>query len=579
MRSIRLNSTSFSIALLCCFLLMITTTIKADVDLPKETYKALGVTKSSSPKQLFDALEKRYHDPAQGAGKGKYAKLWEPIPMSIYFNPYTFYNPPSTVKEINSRQECVSCHEDETPGWVQMWRKSSHANLSEIRNLPLGDPRFYKKEKLKQIEKNLRSMGKLGKDEQLSEVGCIDCHVSINTKSKAAHDKDLRMPDAAVCGTCHLQEFAERESERDTQIWPNDEWPKGRPSHALDYRANVETGIWAGMAEREIAEGCTACHYTQNKCDACHTRHEFSVVEARKPEACATCHRGIDHNNYENYIMSKHGTKYTSLGDDWNWDVQLKDAQAEGGQTSPTCASCHMEYKGKYSHNVVRKVRWGNYPSVPGVAENITSDWSEERLDAWVETCKQCHSERFSRAYLELMDKATLAGLAKFQEANQVVKALYDDELLPGQKTNRPPPPVPEKDGPASFFQLFWSKGNNPTSIEVEAMEMGENDLVKLHVGVAHANPGNWTYTEGWESLIRAYAKITQADTELREMAGLMKRVEALEGKKAARIIDLNRSGARYSMGAIGGGMFLLGGLGLIGWHRKKGSVNDRNRC
>ena len=28
--------------------------------------------------------------------------------------------------------------------------------------------------------------------------------------------KDLRMPTADVCGTCHLQEFAERESERDT---------------------------------------------------------------------------------------------------------------------------------------------------------------------------------------------------------------------------------------------------------------------------------------------------------------------------------------------------------------------------
>ena len=573
MRFMSVSRIRFLNAVLCSVLLVAVSNASADI--PKETYDALGVSKSASPKDLYDALEKRYHDPAQGAGKGKYSDLWEPIPMSKYFDPFTFYKPPSTVKEVNSRQECVECHEDETAGWVQMWRKSTHSNLSEVRNLPPSDPRYYKKAKLEQVEENLRSMGKLGNDEQLNEVGCIDCHFDINTKKKAAHDKDLRLPDAAVCGTCHVQEFAERESERDTQIWPNDEWPKGRPSHALDYRANVETGIWAGMAEREVAEGCTACHNTQNKCDSCHTRHEFSVVESRKPEACAMCHRGIDHNNYENYIMSKHGTLYTSLGDDWDWNVQLKDAHAKGGQTAPTCASCHMEYKGKFSHNVVRKVRWGNYPSVPGIAENITSEWSEKRLDAWVDTCTQCHSERFARAYLELMDKATLSGLAKFQEVSKVVTQLYDDGLLPGQKTNRPAPPAPEKDGPASFFQLFWTKGNNPTSVEVEAMEMGENDLVKLHVAVAHVNPGNWTYTEGWESMSRAYAKIMQADTELREKAELMKRVEALEGKQMSQMIDLDRTETKFSMAGLGGAMFLLGGLGLIGWYRKKKSADD----
>ena len=65
------------------------------------------------------------------------------------------------------------------------------------------------------------------------------------------------MPTADVCGNCHLQEFAERESERDTITWPKDQWPKGRPSHALDYRANVEVEVYAGMSQREIADGCT----------------------------------------------------------------------------------------------------------------------------------------------------------------------------------------------------------------------------------------------------------------------------------------------------------------------------------
>ena len=67
-----------------------------------------------------------------------------------------------------------------------------------------------------------------------------------------------------------------------------------------------------------------------------------------------------------------------------------------------------MEYEGEFAHNMVRKIRWANYPFVPGIAENINSEWSSARLDSWVVTCTQCHSERFARSYLELMDKGCL---------------------------------------------------------------------------------------------------------------------------------------------------------------------------
>ena len=94
-----------------------------------------------------------------------------------------------------------------------------------------------------------------------------------------------------------------------------------------------------------------------------------------------------------------------------------------------------MEFEGEYAHNMVRKIRWANYPFVPGIAENINSEWPEERLDAWVVTCTQCHSERFARSYLDLMDKGTLQGLAKYQDAHEVVEKLYEEGLLAGQKT------------------------------------------------------------------------------------------------------------------------------------------------
>ncbi len=49
---------------------------------PKETYKALNLEQSASPKQLHEALVKRYKDPAQGAGRGTLAKYWEPVPTA-----------------------------------------------------------------------------------------------------------------------------------------------------------------------------------------------------------------------------------------------------------------------------------------------------------------------------------------------------------------------------------------------------------------------------------------------------------------------------------------------------------------
>jgi hypothetical protein len=71
--------------------------------------------------------------------------------------------------------------------------------------------------------------------------------------------------------------------------------------------------------EEEIADlkakGSTFGHAA---CDSCHTRHTFSVAEAREPEACASCHMGFDHPQWEMYSTSKHGI------------------------AAPTCQTCHM---------------------------------------------------------------------------------------------------------------------------------------------------------------------------------------------------------------------------------------------
>lgn len=448
-------------------------------------------------------------------GKGKHGQYWAPIPIQKYWNPKDFYTPPTAVQGEVTREMCVTCHQASTPGAFHAWQGSGHANLQKIRDLSNEqDARFYKKEKLAAVEKNLTDQGLLKAGEHLKEVGCIDCHGPVGANS-IRHDKDLVMPDRAKCGTCHVQEFAEAESEKE-QEWPQKQWGKGHPSHSVDWEANIDLAIWAAMPEREIAQGCDMCHYQQNKCDGCHTRHTFSAAEARQPEACATCHNGVDHNEFENFMLSKHGTVYQTLGkDSWNFQAPLKDALTKGNYTAPTCQFCHFEADGQFSHNLVKKVRWAFNPQ-PAIADNLEHPWFKDRKALWIKTCSNCHSPSFADSYLTAADKGTIAGLKVEREAKDVVEALYKDGLLPGQKTDRPAPPKPEEDSAGGFFQLFWAKGNNPSHVERVYADMWEHDLIKLYKGLVHGNPGGFTYTEGWSELLRDYADIMDENDRLR---------------------------------------------------------------
>lgn len=462
----------------------------------------------------YRALKERYE--ATHPGKGQYGAYWDAIPIEKYWNPKNFYKPPTQVKGPMSRSDCLGCHESLTPGGHKAWQTSVHANLSAIRALAdPKDPRFYKKQKLEDIERNLKQQNLLKSDETLNEVGCIDCHGGIGLP-QIEHDKTLIMPDRASCGTCHVAEFAESEAEKE-QTWPQGQWSKGHPSHAFDWKANVETAVWAAMPEREIAQGCDQCHYQQNKCDGCHTRHSFSVAEARQPEACATCHNGVDHNEFENYMASKHGTIYQTQGKArWNFEAPLKDWLTEGHYTAPTCQTCHFETNGSYSHNLTGKVRWAFNPT-PAIADNLKHPWFEARKELWLKTCSNCHSRSFAQSALEAADKGTISGLKVEQEARKVVEGLYKDQLLVGQTSHRPVPPAPEEDKAGAFFQLFWAKGNNPSRVERVHADMWEHDLIKLYKGLFHNNPGGFTYTEGWSPLLRDYTEIMDENTRLRE--------------------------------------------------------------
>ena len=140
--------------------------------------------------------------------------------------------------------------------------------------------------------------------------------------------------------------------------------------------------------ELERTTGCFACHGTRvevsggrpdpgtwpnvgigrinpdgsrGSCSSCHTRHLFSLVEARKPEACDQCHLGPDHPQIEIYNESKHGTIYNAEGqppgngtpDDRRWTAG-RDFRA------PTCTFCHMSAASTVArtHDVTERLAW-----------------------------------------------------------------------------------------------------------------------------------------------------------------------------------------------------------------------------
>lgn len=84
------------------------------------------------------------------------------------------------------------------------------------------------------------------------------------------------------------------------------------------------------------------------------------MSEARKPEACDSCHLGPDHPQIEIYNESKHGTIYHAFGNKFNFDAAPGTWTAGTDYRAPTCAACHMSGTGKVmgTHDVTERISW-----------------------------------------------------------------------------------------------------------------------------------------------------------------------------------------------------------------------------
>lgn len=395
-----------------------------------------------------------------GEGAGLYSRDWSPEAVFAYWDPDDFYKSVESVTGEFSGQQCVECHQGVTPGVVNDWRKSGHSKPAD------GKPVVY----------------------------CSDCHGS-------NHD-DLHLPAPDVCGGCHDKQHGEFVAEK----------RYGFPSHSLAMERALDAKHFADKPKAEVT-ACLQCHSVASKCDSCHTRHVFSAAEARRPEACITCHSGPPHPDDETYFHSKHGQLYLAEGKNWDWSKPLK----KGNYPAPTCAYCHMD-EGK--HQVVDKSIYKF-----GIKQvNPLTSGNEIRRKQWIKLCTDCHEKDWSADSLKEMDAERKTAWKKLYKAEDILKSLRADNLLYPSAKQRPPYPMDSTDDLLQYERIGFFEGQasafyNVSAIERDYFEMWYFDNLAAYKGSAHGDSS--FVIKGHEAMDRSFENIKRRAEELRAIGDI----------------------------------------------------------
>jgi hypothetical protein len=264
-------------------------------------------------------------------------------------------------------------------------------------------------------------------------------------------------------------------------------------------------------------------------CDACHTRHTFSVIEARQPQACQTCHMGFDHPQWEMWSSSKHGVRY----------LLKQNGTLPDSTPAPTCQTCHMP---EGDHEV--RTPWGflavrlPLPEDPqwkadqitilqalgvldpegqptarldlvkaaDVARLTQEDFDRER-EKLIAVCSDCHSENFARGELAKGDDLIREVDHLLAEAIREITSLYKDGVLA------------KPEGYAAAFPDLLTFHDAPTPIEQRLFEMHLKHRMRAFQGAFHANP-DYALWYGWSEMIRDLAEIRHMASEMRAAKG-----------------------------------------------------------
>ena len=386
-------------------------------------------------------------------------------------------------------QQCVDCHKKVTPNIVSDWQLSKHSQ---------------------------------------NEVTCSICHGELH-KDQDDADK-VQIPTPETCADCHEERV--------------EQFKAGKHAVAWAAMKAMPTAHWQPMAMMEGMKGCGGCHKIGLKteaeikelkksgagfgvasCDACHTRHIFSVQEAKQPQACQTCHMGFDHPQWEMYSASKHGVRY----------LLKQNGILPESVAAPTCQTCHMQ---EGNHEV--RTAWGflavrlplpedkqwaadqvsilqglgvldpngkptarlDVVKAADVARLTQEDWQKER-DKMIKTCNQCHSVNFAKAELEKGDQMIKEADHLMAEAIRTIAGLYKDGILA------------KPDNYAYPFPDLLTFHDAPTPIEQRLFVMFFKHRMRTFQGTFHANP-DYALWYGWSEMQRDLTEIKTTAEEMR---------------------------------------------------------------
>ncbi len=389
-------------------------------------------------------------------------------------------------------QVCVECHQKITPNIVSDWQLSKHHQ---------------------------------------NKIDCSECH---GDQHKSAQDvADVKIPTPDTCAGCHPDRVKQFKAGKHAAAWAA---MKAMP-----------TAHWQPMALMEGMKGCGGCHKIGLKsepeikelkkagpgfgiasCDACHTRHTFTVQEAKQPQACQTCHMGFDHPQWEMYSGSKHGVRY----------LLKQNKTLPPAVAAPTCQTCHMQ-----GGNHEARTAWGflavrlpmpddkqwradratilqglgvldpdgkptgrlDVVKAADVARLTQESWQKER-DKMIQTCNRCHSVNFAKGELEKSDQMIKAVDRLMAEAILTIAGLYKDGTLPKPKNYAYP------------FPDLLTFHDAPTVIEQKLFVMFLEHRMRAFQGSFHANP-DYALWYGWSEMQRDLTEIKEKAAEMREKA------------------------------------------------------------
>ena len=430
--------------------------------------------------------------------------------------PRLFTDAPAGEQEPGS---CADCHRDRNPTIVRQFEASG--------------------------------MGMPGAQNPLVEwpqkqLTCADCHGTDHTVISRTKG---RVPEA-TCGACHQQIFQDHVLDAGHSYGP------GPAGIGINWERNYAVPHYAQMPRKVMEMGCDPCHAQagatadslwsdslmqyidtssltyRNGCIGCHTRHAFSLEEARKPESCHTCHMGPDHPNYEAYTSSKHGSIYQARGDAWDWTTPMPEATYE----APTCAYCHMVYVDsvggrRSSHNMTRKIIWGMgvQPAGGALEDIVVTAENRAKRNEMIRVCVTCHSEVKAREYLRSADAHKLAGDALVVEARGILEGLYDDGLIDPSHGSLAAgllqgPRFTATELPTEFAQ-HWPAGLyfNVSAIEREYFDMFFFSNLKSYKGAFHMSP-DYAWWYGYADVLGHLARIRDEDDAIRDFAATKNR-------------------------------------------------------